>query len=1091
MKRKLVLLGLTLLVIVSAITALSSCGKGKIDDVLSNLTGEEGTLSAPTGFAYDGTKITWTAVQNATKYEVEVTAGTSTVSKSVGSALFPYSNPNNETFTVSVQAKAEEKYDPSPKVTKTFCYLPPVTQFSVTDDGTVVWDASAGVSAYEVTCGDTKTTVTDTRFKIPATQAGKTVAVSVKPTVVGSDDSIVYYSANNMVKTVTLCDKVNAEKIKYENGTISWTGVPKADHYEITIDGRLENDDVRGTAFDYDAHSADFTVAIKAIGDHKSSFDGEETSKEFIYLEAPVNVRVVDGVLLWDEVEQAESYTLKLNGTNLSKTFSECRYGDLRAGISTRVQIKANATSNVYFTGWSEEFSFLILPSPQIERNSTIDSLERAYFVWNSIENATGYSVQIVSPDQQVSIEQLSAEANPAFAVECPEAGEYVFSVKAIASASSGTVFDSAYSDPITVVRLAAPKASASSFIISNPDSVADGFTVNFTGASNYATGYELYRENTLSLTTPANNPSFGRVTDFLSDTTTSEQILTYKIKAVGSTFNPSTRRVVLNSLDTLDFTVTVLAMPADPSIDGFTLSYSGVNRASGYTISAGTAPVVSKTTEFDLNGTITNSGTYNVSVNARGNGTNVLSSNYTVPITVFKMPKPYDVRISTDSGSEGLLTFVGHEKARSYEVTINNEIIQITASNAENMSGRISTQGTTLEIRTIANFYDEQNKIYYMTSDRSNPKTFVKLPIPTFGDAAFSDSQLVWNPINAFPDYSPSYRVLDEGDNAYNGQMNGSTMDISYLDGGQSYSFRVMAIGDGEKYVNSDYSDVVSIYKLATPTVKVSDTLDSYTWRSVANATGYAVYIDGVKSDLQPHNYGDDYTFAPNFNKQKTYRVEVYAIGDLGRTTINSAPCLILQETRQLDTPDFSFRYTADVAGDGEIELTITKESPNATGYVYSVGSVASLPTTDTQYSTDPNATGTFSLSLYAVGGGFDKDGVYYIDSQLCGDNANYRITLLPKPNYGDIVLSKDGVLTWKAVPGATAYEIEYVVNGGETYKETVTQGVTLNINDALYAQSIAYSTVNSLRISITAKGGNYRIVDSQPTVREYNNIH
>ena len=393
MKRRLVVLSLTLVLIVSLIGVLSSCGKGKLDDVLSNLGGDGGTLAAPTGFAYDGSKITWNTVTNATKYEVEVVAGSTTVSKSVGSPMFPYTNSNNETFTVTVRALADDKYDPSEKVTKTVCYLPPVTQFTIEDDCTVVWDAVDGVSAYEVICGDGKTVVTDTRYTIPTTQVGKTFAVTVKPTVQGSDASILYYSANNKTKTITICDTVNADKIKYADGTITWTGVPKANHYEIMIDGRLENDDVRGTAFDYDAHCADFTISIRAIGDHQTSFDGPVSEKEFVYLEAPANIRISDGALVWDSVDKAENYTLKINGADLRKPLTECKYDDLRAGVTTRVQIKANSQSSVYFTSWSNEFSFLILPSPEIQRESTINSLEMAYFVWNSIESATGYVI--------------------------------------------------------------------------------------------------------------------------------------------------------------------------------------------------------------------------------------------------------------------------------------------------------------------------------------------------------------------------------------------------------------------------------------------------------------------------------------------------------------------------------------------------------------------------------------------------------------------------------------------------------------------------------------------------------------------------
>ena len=53
----------------------------------------------------------------------------------------------------------------------------------------------------------------------------------------------------------------------------------------------------------------------------------------------------------------------------------------------------------------------------------------------------------------------------------------------------------------------------------------------------------------------------------------------------------------------------------------------------------------------------------------------------------------------------------------------------------------------------------------------------------------------------------------------------------------------------------------------------------------------------------------------------------------------------------------------------------------------------------------------------MIALGGKFDANGVYYIDSPRAGGNDTAKITLFDAPNRSSISITKDGRITWTAV--------------------------------------------------------------------------
>ena len=388
---------------------------------------------------------------------------------------------------------------------------------------------------------------------------------------------------------------------------------------------------------------------------------------------------------------------------------------------------------------------------------------------------------------------------------------------------------------------------------------------------------------------------------------------------------------------------------------------------------------------------------------------------------------------------------------AQGYYIVYNKDGNALPVSNMMNINQYITEiPGTDIHLFASANYYNDDGTVYYMTSNTSTTFRCVKLSAPTFGDLAFNNNQFYWkSPANTNTSiYTPTYVVYDESEVAYNGEKNGTTMDISYLEGGREYVFMVKAVGNGINYINSNISEPMRIYKLATPEVYREN--GKYMWNAVARANSYAVYVDGVLKGTYPHEPGKTYDFTPDFTELKKYTVEVVAIGDGGYTTINSNHYTIVQETKQLTSPDFTVSYTDERYSEtGAVVVTITKQPDYATGYSYTIGGTTHT-SSETTYSLVPSSVGTVEVRVFALGGSFDENGIYYLPSQSVG-GANKAITLLASPNASSFQISHDGVLTWAAIAGAKEYEVILNIDGVETVIKTKTPSYNIeNFKDA-----------------------------------------
>lgn len=1056
---------------------LSSCGKTK--DKVEELT----SLTDPTGISYDmdTSKITWEFVENADYYLVSFGEEAET---KVYTNNVTYSSPNDQ-FTFNITAKSEGLFLDSNTVSMTFAKLPSEITMSVADDGKVTWNEVNGATGYEVmvdgvSVGKVPTPVYD------EVEVGSTHSIKVKPVKEGTPN-VYYYASWSSAASVNKLGTTPINSITYNNGVLKWNAVTSATKYKLTINGSPYETEKNEYAFD--AKKEGFNVTVQAIGNHTSTYDGAVSEqKSFVYLSMVQDISIENGNLVWGKVDQATSYQIKLfnqNSTPVATT--ETTYTNLTSGTQYEIRILpvGSGENTTYFSDWSEALPVYILPAPQITWTAglDVDGTDKVNAInWNIISQAAGYAYHVTLPNEQVEEGTLGG-ANNFYSSAFTETGTYVVKVKATADGTAG-IYDSAYSTPITVKRLEAPTISSSN-IASTPNNLASGFTVTFDRVMG-ATSYRLYQNETSVQT---NTQAQFRVADIVEESNTREVSIAYYVQSIGSVSSDG-KTVILSSLmgaasSASAFNITVLATPSNPTIIGntdysATYQFDEVSHGFGYNVNVSGRNLTATNTNFNLDSAI-EAGEYVVSVCTQGNGHEILASTYAPAINVTRLNAPTNLKISTDE-SDGALSFDGDDLSDSYDLLITGRSEALPVDQGTNIKEHITTQATIIHMYSIANrFADAQQTRYYMTSRASQTYTFMKLEAPS--KINFDNTSMTWNaPSNlnsTSSSFTPAYKILDATDNtAYNGEFRGLSYPLTHFEAGV-YSFKIIAVGDGENYINSDAAESREIRKLATPKFKVNTTNGRYEWNSVAGTSNYILQIDNELVSNEIHQAGELNYYIPTYDILGNHSVTLFASGDGGTTTINSSTFEYTQVVEQLTTPEFVYSYGA-VSFDpqAKIRVEISKAAPYATGYQYVIGGTTHF--SDESFEFNPNTAGSISIYVYAKGGGFDEKEVYYSDSRSA---ATVNLNLLGYPTINNENLSKDGILTWGSVSGAKGYIYKLIITGTDNETYTIegvinTNRASLELDGLSYTNAsgekvtLSYQTVMYLTVEIQAKG-------------------
>lgn len=1032
--KKIICLWAVSAVLVGAGLILSACGEKE----------EPPKAVDASTIKYDGSLFTWAAAEGAEGYTLTIN-GTEYSVPGGTSRSYPATSFPADTYEVSIVAKNE--FGTSEASAKSFYRLATIETEDISFDetGRMSWPAVVGASEYVVEVNGTQSTTSATEFSDFV--YGDRNQIRIRSN--GTDDTFFSFWSETISKTYLAAPT----DVTYDGQYLSWKGSSQASAYTVYINGGLYETQT-ATKLLYDAQDMDFTAEVRAEGDGENSFSSPASEeKEFLFLGQVKNMRVEEGVLVWDEVENATGYLVQVSGSG-EKSIQENRFA-LTAGSSQTVRVRPVAEEGTtYFSSWTDEQSYFVLRAPQLQWDETLvpDGSAMRNLFWDAVSgNVSGYNIRTVTPSGQVEDTSTGSE-QPSFLYGFEEVGEYTVSVQSVA-AVGGDAESSAYSAPITVIRLASPNRDADEFVVSDSSDINEGFYVYYTSVSG-ASGYRLYKDG--NETSTLSTTQSMHVTQIVDADSSAIRTITYGIQSEGSVKNMGGEKVVtLSSLteDMLTFEVTVLPTPTNIAISGSTVTWDVVSAAQGYTVDRGTLRNVNNA-QYDLSD-ITTAGSYQLSVCAKGDGKTVLPSNYSAAIKVTKLSAPTDIRVDTGV-NEGQLYWESVQNAVSYNIYFNGSNEPIDDDRLDNINEYIRTDTVTVVIEAVANVWNADRTEYFISSNLSSTAQFTKIAAVTFPSPSFSNTELIWNaPSNVSG--AVSYQVFDGDGYRYDGRIDGTRMDLSTLEAG-IYTFQVKCIGDGTAYINSDLSVSVTVEKLATPVVTKAETL--YQWQGVTGASTYVVRVDGeLAATIVHEGAAKTYEYKPAFDSVKTYTVTVTAVGDGGYEFIDSVPFTLTQEVKQLSAPTItSVSYDKEAyQADGNIVISVSTEGRELdTGYRYIINDVVVCEsTTQSSYSYNAKNKGAHTAAVIALGGKFDANGVYYIDSPRAGGNDTAKITLFDAPNRSSISITKDGRITWTAVTNCNRYELQIFYSDGSS-ETVIATGALYNATNSADITSI-----------------------------------
>ncbi|MGG4531563.1 hypothetical protein [Aneurinibacillus migulanus] len=368
---------------------------GKSPTLPPGIPGSVTQLATPSKPVVSGTKVSWGAIANATKYSVTIYNDKNVEVKTVSNVTTTSVDLSAQslaagTYTVKVKAIGNgSTYSDSAlsSASGTVTIASPVTQLAapsnLTVSGTKVsWGAVANATKYSVTIYNDKnaevktvSNVTTTSVDLSAQSlAAGTYTVKVK--AIGNGSTYSDSALSSASSTVTIASPVTQlaapSNLTVSGTKVSWDSVTNATKYAVTIydDKNAEVktvSDVATTSVDLSAQSlaaGTYTVKVKAIGNGTTYSDSALSSASgavtiaspVTQLAAPSNLTVSGTKVSWDSVTNATKYAVTIYDdknaevktvSNVATTSVDLSTQSLAAGTYT-VKVKAIGNGTTY-----------------------------------------------------------------------------------------------------------------------------------------------------------------------------------------------------------------------------------------------------------------------------------------------------------------------------------------------------------------------------------------------------------------------------------------------------------------------------------------------------------------------------------------------------------------------------------------------------------------------------------------------------------------------------------------------------------------------------------------------------------------------
>ena len=291
----------------------------------------------------------------------------------------------------------------------------------------------------------------------------------------------------------------------------------------------------------------------------------------------------------------------------------------------------------------------------------------------------------------------------------------------------------------------------------------------------------------------------------------------------------------------------------------------------------------------------------------------------------------------------------------------------------------------------------------------------------------------------------------------------------LTGLTQGTEYEFRIVAIGDGTTYANSEYSTIqefTTLIKLATPAPSLAKTTDSVTatWSAITNATSYTVAYKTGSGDFTETTTSATTFTLDNLAEDTTVVIKVKATSSQTTVYEESDYSSEVTETTQttLATPAPTLSRTTST-------ITATWAAiANATGYVvsYKTGTDAftEANVVNPTFTLDSLAEGvTYVIKVKAV-----TTNTSYADSGYSAEGTATTQITLGTPTQTLTKTTNSITATWSAIPNATGYTVAYKTGNGD-FTEVTTSDPTYTLSGL--NEDVTYT----IKVKATSTNDNY----------------
>ena len=601
--------------------------------------------------------------------------------------------------------------------------------------------------------------------------------------------------------TAPVSVQLDAPKVTINGNVSSWSAVENAVYYIVSVNGK-ENKTLNTFTYSLDDN---YTLKVKAVGDGKRYTDSdwsEEVSYEIVSakLSAP-EISLNGNEATWDAVENAVSYTLEING----KVFDGMPLLCWCDTDSYTLRVKAEGDGKHYTdSDWSNKVEYVApveLSAPQITLNENVSS-------WNAIQYAIKYVIEVDGVEYDNGLELTYSNTV-----------DYTIRVKAIGDGEK--YLDSEWSKSV-------------GYIVKPVQLSAPQITLN----GNVSTWEAV--ENAVSYTLEINGVLFQNE-DLLTWEDDDNYII--RVKAVGD------GKHYLDSdwSNTVVYKIIAVKLTAPHvTLNGNTASWSAVGNAVTYRImwngvDMGTDNVL----------TFSDDDNYTLKVKAIGDGKYYTDSDWSNVVRyVAYIPTKLTAPHITLNGN--VSTWEAVENAVSYTLEINGVLFE-----NENVLSWDDTEDYTIRVKAIGNGRE------YLDSDWSNTVTYKFVPVTlTAPHITLNGNIASWEAVENAVTYQIMWNGIDMG-----------TDDALTFTDDDDFTLQVKAIGDGKRYLDSEWSNEVSYVvtvKLATPNVTLNGNVAS--WKRIANANSYTILLNGAEIENVTEL---------SYSAHTSYTLKVKAVGD------------------------------------------------------------------------------------------------------------------------------------------------------------------------------------------------------------------